>query len=55
MPATRTITTAVTITLADSHNLKRLSEGLPSHEEAFHRYANEHGYWDDVQQRIGGK
>ena len=41
------------ISKADTFNLVRLSMGFPDEVEAYRRFANESGYWQDVQRRAG--
>jgi hypothetical protein len=39
---------------ADSSNLANLTNGFPSHSEAFRQYATESGWWDTLVARIKG-
>ena len=34
---------------ADMENQKKLKLGFPSEVEAYQRYSDEHGYWEEVQ------
>lgn len=43
-----------TMTSADSQNLTRLGKAFPEEVEAYRRYGNEAGYWEDLQKRIKG-
>ena len=43
-----------TIAKADTKNLNKLALGFPEEVDAYRRYANEDGYWDDLKKRIKG-
>jgi len=40
------------ISKADTSNLNKLAKGFPEEVAVYRRYANDDGYWDDVQKRI---
>lgn len=40
------------ILAADSTNLGAIEKGFPEHVEAYRRYGNEAGYWDNLCERI---
>ena len=41
-----------TIMSADLENMRKLSLGFPNEVEVVHRYQNEEGYWQKLQEKI---
>lgn len=41
------------IITADGINMERLRRGFPSHIEAYYRFRQEPGYWENIQIRLG--
>ena len=41
-----------TIMSADLDNMRKLSLGFPNEVEVVHRYQNEEGYWQKLQEKI---
>ena len=42
-----------TIMSADLNNMRKLSSGFPNEVEVVHRYQNEEGYWQKLQEKLG--
>lgn len=43
------------ISSADTRNLSKISLGFPEEVQVYKRFANEEGYWDNLQKRILNK
>jgi len=41
-----------TIFSADLENMRKLSLGFPNEVDVVHRYQNEEGYWQQLQEKI---
>jgi hypothetical protein len=41
-----------TIMSADLENMRKLSLGFPNEVDVVHRYQNEEGYWQQLQEKI---
>ena len=41
-----------TIMSADLENIRKLSLGFPNEVDVVHRYQNEEGYWQQLQEKI---
>jgi hypothetical protein len=41
-----------TIMSADLENMRKLSLGFPNEVDVIHRYQNEEGYWQKLQEKI---
>jgi hypothetical protein len=42
-----------TIISADLENIRKLSLGFPNEVDVVHRYQNEEGYWQKLQEKLG--